>query len=96
MDADYSHDPRYLPTLIAGAAEADLVLGSRYVKGGGIIDWPRLRRLLSRAGSLYARALLGIGVRDLTGGFRCIRRGVLEQVELGDVCARRATSSTSS
>lgn len=85
MDADYSHDPRYLPTLIAGAADADLVLGSRYVKGGGIVDWPPLRRLLSRAGSLYARALLGIDVRDLTGGFRCIHRRVLEQVDLGSL-----------
>jgi dolichol-phosphate mannosyltransferase len=82
MDADLSHDPRSLPALI-GAAErgADLVIGSRYVQGGGIEDWPRLRRALSRAGSTYARLLLGVNVRDLTGGFKCIRREVLEKVE---------------
>jgi dolichol-phosphate mannosyltransferase len=83
MDADYSHDPRYLPVLIEASAEADLVLGSRYVEGGAIVDWPPVRRLLSRAGSLYARALLHIDVRDLTGGFRCIHRRVLERVDLG-------------
>jgi dolichol-phosphate mannosyltransferase len=82
MDADYSHDPAYLPQLLAAAADGDLVLGSRYAPGGAIVQWPRLRRLLSRAGSLYARAILGVGVRDLTGGFRCIRREVLEGVEL--------------
>jgi dolichol-phosphate mannosyltransferase len=82
MDADYSHDPAHLPALLAATADSDLVLGSRYVAGGEIIDWPRLRRLLSWAGSLYARAILGVRVRDLTGGYRCIRREVLEAVEL--------------
>ncbi|MGO9955349.1 MAG: polyprenol monophosphomannose synthase [Solirubrobacteraceae bacterium] len=82
MDADYSHDPAHLPEILAAAAEHDLVLGSRYVPGGAILEWPRLRRALSRAGSLYARAILGVGVRDLTGGFRAIRREVLEGVEL--------------
>jgi len=82
MDADYSHDPAHLTELIAAASDADLVLGSRYVPGGRIVDWPRLRRLLSRSGSLYARSLLGVKVRDLTGGFRVIRREVLETVEL--------------
>jgi dolichol-phosphate mannosyltransferase len=82
MDADYSHDPAYLPQMLAAAELSDLVLGSRYAPGGGITDWPRLRRTLSRAGSLYARVLLGVGVRDLTGGFRCVRREVLEAVEL--------------
>jgi dolichol-phosphate mannosyltransferase len=82
MDADFSHDPAHLPELLAAAQDADLVLGSRYVAGGEIRDWPRLRRLLSRSGSLYARLLLGVGVRDMTGGFRCIRREVLETVEL--------------
>ena len=82
MDADFSHDPRHLPELIDAAGDADLVLGSRYVAGGQIADWPRLRRLLSRSGSLYARSLLGVHVHDLTGGFRCIRREVLETVEL--------------
>ncbi len=82
MDADLSHDPVYIPDLLAAARQHDLVLGSRYVPGGSIADWPRLRRLLSRAGSLYSRRLLDLDVRDLTGGFRCIRREVLEAVEL--------------
>jgi dolichol-phosphate mannosyltransferase len=81
MDADFSHDPEHLPALLAAAAESDLVLGSRYVDGGRIADWPPLRRLLSRFGSIYARAVLGVGVHDLTSGFRCVRRGVLETVE---------------
>jgi dolichol-phosphate mannosyltransferase len=83
MDADLSHDPAHLPALLAAAETHDLVLGSRYVPGGEVVDWPPLRRLLSRAGSLYARAILGVRIRDLTGGFRCIRREVLERVELG-------------
>jgi dolichol-phosphate mannosyltransferase len=82
MDADYSHDPAHLPALLEAAADSDLVVGSRYVAGGAIEQWPPLRRLLSRAGSLYARAILGVHVRDLTGGFRCIRRETLEGVEL--------------
>jgi len=82
MDADFSHDPAYLPELLAAVAHCDLALGSRYVAGGAITDWPPVRRLLSRAGSLYARTILGVDVRDLTGGFRCIRREVLEAVEL--------------
>jgi dolichol-phosphate mannosyltransferase len=82
MDADFSHRPEHLPALLAAAETHDLVLGSRYVAGGRILDWPRLRRLLSRSGSLYARTILGVKVRDLTGGFRCIRREVLETVEL--------------
>jgi dolichol-phosphate mannosyltransferase len=81
MDADFSHDPSYLPALLAASEEAELVLGSRYVAGGRIADWPRLRRLLSRCGSLYARRVLGVGVHDLTSGFRCVRRSVLEAVE---------------
>jgi dolichol-phosphate mannosyltransferase len=82
MDADLSHDPAYIPDLLAVAADHDLVLGSRYVDGGSIIDWPRLRRLLSRAGSVYSRRVLDIDIHDLTGGFRCIRRSVLETVDL--------------
>ena len=81
MDADYSHDPAHLPALLQAAENADLVLGSRYAAGGRIVDWPRLRRLLSRAGSLYARMILGVKVRDLTGGYRCVRREVLEAVQ---------------
>ncbi len=82
MDADYSHDPAHLPALLAAAEHSDLVLGSRYVAGGRIEDWPPLRRLLSAAGSLYARLILGVGIRDLTGGYRCVNRRVLEQVQL--------------
>lgn len=82
MDADYSHDPAHLPALLEAAKDSDVVLGSRYVPGGGVVNWPQLRRVLSRAGSLYARLMLGVDVRDLTGGFRCIHREVLERVEL--------------
>jgi dolichol-phosphate mannosyltransferase len=87
MDADFSHDPRYLPQLIAAADTADLVLGSRYVPGGGVRDWGLLRRLISRGGGLYARLILGVGIRDLTGGFKCIRREVLEAIDLPSVRA---------
>jgi dolichol-phosphate mannosyltransferase len=87
MDADFSHDPADLPRLLAAAKDADLVLGSRYVEGGGVVDWGLLRRALSRAGSSYARAVLGIPVRDLTGGFKCFRREVLEAIAPTDVHA---------
>jgi len=82
MDADYSHDPAALPQILAAARQSDLVLGSRYVAGGRVLHWPRLRRVLSRAGSLYARLILGVNVKDLTGGYRCISREVLERVDL--------------
>jgi len=85
MDSDFSHDPADIPRLVAASVEADLVLGSRYVDGGGVTDWGLLRRLVSRGGSLYARLLLGVPVRDLTGGFKCFRRSVLESLELSDV-----------
>jgi dolichol-phosphate mannosyltransferase len=87
MDADFSHNPRYLPELLAAAEHADLVLGSRYVDGGGVRDWGLLRRLVSRGGCLYARVILGVDVRDLTGGFKCIRRRVLESIDLPSVRA---------
>ena len=87
MDSDFSHDPADLPRLIAAAAAADLVLGSRYVPGGGVTSWGRLRRLLSRGGSAYARILLGVPVRDLTGGFKCFHRRVLESIDLENVHA---------
>jgi dolichol-phosphate mannosyltransferase len=87
MDADFSHDPRDLPRLIAAAEDADLVLGSRYVTGGGISRWGRLRRLVSRGGSAYARVILGVPVYDLTGGFKCFHRRVLETIDLEDVHA---------
>jgi dolichol-phosphate mannosyltransferase len=87
MDADFSHDPGYIPTLIEAARDADLVLGSRYVRGGGVRNWGVVRRLISRGGGLYARVILGVGVRDLTGGFKCIRREVLESIDLPSVRA---------
>jgi dolichol-phosphate mannosyltransferase len=86
MDADFSHDPARLPDLLAAAErDADLVLGSRYVVGGAVRDWGTGRRLLSRGGSLYARALLGVEVRDLTGGFKVFRREVLEEIDLDTI-----------
>ncbi len=87
MDSDFSHDPADLPRLLAASAAADLVLGSRYVPGGGVTSWGRLRRLLSRGGSAYARILLGVPVRDLTGGFKCFHRRVLEGIDLEHVHA---------
>ena len=87
MDADFSHDPADLPRLIAAAEDADLVLGSRYVTGGGVTSWGPLRRLLSRGGSAYARVLLGVPVNDLTGGFKCFHRRVLEAIDLENVHA---------
>jgi dolichol-phosphate mannosyltransferase len=88
MDCDFSHDPRYLPAMLAAAEEADLVLGSRYVAGGGTVNWGPLRKVISRGGSLYARTLLGLSVRDLTGGFKCFRREVLEAIGLETVECR--------
>jgi dolichol-phosphate mannosyltransferase len=87
MDSDFSHDPADLPRLIAAAGAADLVLGSRYVPGGAIRDWGVVRRLLSRGGSAYARVILGVPVRDLTGGFKCFNRRVLEAIDLAGVQA---------
>ena len=87
MDADFSHDPRYLEALLDASKNADLVLGSRYVPGGGIRDWGMLRRTVSRGGGWYARAILRVSVRDLTGGFKCIRREVLEAIDLATVRA---------
>src|SRR5919107_2417770 len=81
MDADFSHDPRDLPRLIAASHDADLVLGSRYVAGGGVTDWGLFRRALSRGGSWYARMVLRVPVRDLTGGFKCFRREALEGID---------------
>ena len=85
MDADFSHHPRYLAPMLARAREADLVLGSRYVEGGGTVNWGLGRRILSKGGSLYARTILGVPYRDLTGGFKCFRREVLEGVDLPTV-----------
>ncbi len=89
MDCDFSHDPRDVPRLIATAEYgADLVLGSRWVDGGGTENWGVLRRFVSRGGSLYARLVLGVGIRDLTGGFKCFRRRVLETIDLDAIAAR--------
>ncbi|HEV2712851.1 MAG TPA: polyprenol monophosphomannose synthase [Gaiellaceae bacterium] len=85
MDCDFSHDPADVPRLVDAAGGADLVIGSRYVPGGGTQNWGRLRRLISRGGSLYAQLLLGVPIRDLTGGFKCYRRKVLETIELGAI-----------
>jgi dolichol-phosphate mannosyltransferase len=82
MDADFSHDPSDLPRLLAEAEDADLVLGSRYVEGGGVADWGPTRRAISRGGSAYARAMLGAPVRDLTSGFKVFRRQVLEEIDI--------------
>ena len=87
MDSDFSHDPADLPRLIAAADAADLVLGSRYVPGGGVTNWGTLRRLLSRGGSWYARVLLGVPVQDLTGGFKCFNGRVLQTIGLDGVHA---------
>jgi dolichol-phosphate mannosyltransferase len=87
MDADFSHDPRDLPRLLAALADADLALGSRYIAGGGTTGWPLHRRLISRAGTLFARAVLFLPYCDLTGGFKAWRREMLEAVQLCDVSA---------
>jgi dolichol-phosphate mannosyltransferase len=86
MDCDFSHDPNDVPRLIQAVVDgADAALGSRYVPGGGTRNWGLLRRLISAGGSLYARVLLGVKVRDLTGGFKCYRRKVLETIDLDAV-----------
>jgi dolichol-phosphate mannosyltransferase len=82
MDCDFSHDPDDVPRLIEASASADLVLGSRYVPGGGVGNWGLARRAISRGGSLYAQILLQTRARDLTGGFKCYRREVLERIDL--------------
>lgn len=85
MDADFSHDPKYLPDFLAAMETNDLVLGSRYVPGGGVKNWGLLRRLISQGGSLYARTILGLSLRDLTGGFKCFRREVLAAIDLDNI-----------
>lgn len=85
MDADFSHDPAMLPRFLEAIQSADLVLGSRYVAGGGTVNWSLLRRFISRGGSLYARTILGLPYRDLTGGFKCFRRSVLAAIDLDGI-----------
>jgi dolichol-phosphate mannosyltransferase len=89
MDCDFSHDPEDVPRLIAAAeAGADLVLGSRYVPGGGVRNWGLVRQLISRGGSLYTALFLRMGVQDPTGGFKCFRREVLERLDLEEITPR--------
>jgi dolichol-phosphate mannosyltransferase len=85
MDADGSHAPEQLPLLLAALADADLVLGSRWVRGGRVVNWPKSREVLSRGGNLYARLLLGAPIRDITGGYRAYRRDVLAKVDYAAV-----------
>lgn len=85
MDADFSHQPRYVPEFLRAIQDHDLVLGSRYVPGGGTENWSQLRKFISQGGSLYARTILGLSVKDLTGGFKCFRREVLEAIDLDSV-----------
>ncbi|MGK7344812.1 MAG: polyprenol monophosphomannose synthase [Candidatus Nitrospinota bacterium M3_3B_026] len=85
MDADFSHDPAYLPDFLEAAREADLVIGSRYVEGGGVENWPFFRKIISMGGSLYSRIILSLPYRDLTGGFKCFRRRILESLPLDEV-----------
>jgi dolichol-phosphate mannosyltransferase len=88
MDCDFSHDPQDVPRLLEAAADADLVLGSRYAPGGGTENWGLGRRIVSRGGCLYAQMVLGVRVRDLTGGFKCFRRATLEAIDLDALSAR--------
>ena len=89
IDCDFSHDPADVPRLIASCeAGTDVTLGSRWVDGGGTVNWGFGRKLISRGGSLYARTLLGVGIRDLTGGFKCFRREVLEAIDLDAIAAK--------
>jgi len=82
MDADFSHNPKYLPDLLAAAADHDLVIGSRYVAGGGTENWGLARKVISRGGSLYSRTILGISIRDVTGGFKCFRAEAIPRLQL--------------
>jgi len=85
MDADFSHDPRYLPDFLKAIENADLVIGSRYVEGGGTPNWSLLRRFISGGGNIYARFMLGLPVHDCTAGYRCYRRRVLEAIDLDTI-----------
>ncbi len=82
MDADFSHNPRYIPEFFEAIKTNDLVLGSRYIKGGGVVNWGLKRKLISMGGSIYSRMILGLKTRDLTGGFKCFRRNVLEAIDV--------------
>jgi len=85
MDADFSHDPKYLPDFLKAIANADLVIGSRYIRGVNVVNWPMGRLLLSYFGNLGARIVAGVPIKDCTGGFKCFRRSVLKAVDLGRI-----------
>jgi dolichol-phosphate mannosyltransferase len=88
MDTDLSHDPAEIPRLVAAAEHADVVIGSRYVPGGGVRNWGAVRRGVSRAGCLYAQTILGLGIRDSTSGFKVFRRAVLERIDLDAISSK--------
>ncbi|HEU5227189.1 MAG TPA: polyprenol monophosphomannose synthase [Ktedonobacteraceae bacterium] len=85
MDADFSHDPRYLPNFLQAIEQADLVIGSRYIQGGGTPNWAPIRRVISGCGNIFARFMLGIPVHDCTAGYRCYRREVLQRIDLDTI-----------
>ncbi len=85
MDADFSHHPKYLPGFLETIKTNDLVIGSRYISGGGVVNWGLGRKIISMGGSLYSRIILGLKVRDLTGGFKCWRRRVLETIDVNQL-----------
>ena len=85
MDADLSHNPKYLPTFVDEIEHYDLIIGSRYVKGGGATNWPLFRKAISYGGSFYSRMILGVTIMDITGGFKCFKREVLEAINLDDI-----------
>lgn len=87
MDADFSHDPKYIPAMRAGAQEADLVIGSRYLTGVNVVNWPMQRLLLSWFANKYAQFVTGLPVKDCTGGFKCFRRSALERIDLDRIAA---------
>lgn len=88
MDADFSHDPKHLPEFFETIKNYDLIIGSRYISGGGVKNWGIARRLLSKFGSLYARSILSINIHDLTGGFKCCRRNVLESIDIDTIASK--------
>ena len=88
MDADGSHAPEDLPRLLDALTDADLALGSRYVPGGKVVNWPKYRELISRGGGLYSRVALGAKIRDITGGFKAFRREVLEKINITSVASQ--------
>ncbi|MCC2645739.1 MAG: dolichyl-phosphate beta-D-mannosyltransferase [Burkholderiales bacterium] len=85
MDADFSHNPKYLPQFFEEIKTSDLVIGSRYIGGGGVVNWGIIRKIISQGGSMYSRFILGLPIRDLTGGFKCYRREVLEKINVNEL-----------